>query len=285
MSSNWKVFNRFAYLSSSFFFFLLLTARTSKVLNANPPTSQAVELMPNIVRHLERQGYPAVVGKTVEVLRMLLSRDEPSLAAAFDKWNGVQRVVAAMSHQHVDVRVACTVFLAQLGKDARWNDAIALSKGYRVLIEMLPSSEDPREQLAALAALRVLLRQSQTNISDFSRAAGFSILFRLIRRQIPASTPVLIQALEVLKLGAANRTVVIEIKASSLEKDVLQHLASSDEALQAKVLDVFATVLDDDAALEFVRKNNNALGTLSAYADMSSGKNQSAAHALIERLK
>merc|ERR1711916_128754 len=156
---------------------------------------QVQEAMPNIVRHVERSGYPAVVGKAVEVLRKLLARpDAFAVEDEFEKWNGIPRVVATMSHSNVDVRVAVTVFLAQLGKNSRWNDSIALNKGYRQLVLMLLATEE-REQLAALVALRVLLQQSDTHISDFARASGFPNLFKLVRGEHPTSAKVLGQAL------------------------------------------------------------------------------------------
>lgn len=76
----------------------------------------------------------------------------------------------------------------------------------------LVNSEDERVQLAALVALRVLLAVD-SNVSDFARANGFATLFRMLRGQLKAASPkVLAQAMVVLRLAGANRTVAIEIK-------------------------------------------------------------------------
>jgi len=247
---------------------------------------QVQEAMPNIVRHVERSGYPAVVGKAVEVLRKLLARpDAVAVEDEFEKWNGIPRVVATMSHSNVDVRVAVTVFLAQLGKNSRWNDSIALNKGYRQLVLMLLATEE-REQLAALVALRVLLQQSDTHISDFARASGFPNLFKLVRGEHPTSAKVLGQALELLRVSASNRTVTIEIKAAKFEAQVLQLLARPDVAVQSKALGAFEAMMAEDAALQLVKKNNEALPMLVAYEAMcEDSANRTASQSLIAKLK
>jgi hypothetical protein len=232
---------------------------------------------------LERSGYPAVVGKAVDVLRALFARSESEqIGDEFEKWSGVQRLVATIGHSNVDVRVFCVVFLAQLSKNRRWGDSIALSKGYRVLVELM--SKTDREQLAALVTLRVLLQATESNISDFARAGGFNALFRLLRGEVQASTKVLGQTMDVLSLCAQNRNVSIEIKASKLETDILKHLSNNDETLQKKTLDCMGCILEDEAGLAFVRKNNNAVGTLTAYNAMNS-KYASTTNALLAKLQ
>ena len=236
-----------------------------------------------------------------------MARNDDVLAAEFERWNGIQRLIGAMGHSHLDVRVACAVFLAQLAKSTRWHDAIALGKGYRVLVEKLQSSEE-REQLSALVTLRVLMQQVDSNVSDFSRAGGFAPLFRLIRGQIPSSTKVLGQALEVLRLSAANRTVAIEIKSAHFEEDVLKHLSHANETVQDKSLAAIEAMVEDEASREFIKKNGKvtspslppslsvsidvhsflpqALGTLTAFVDLShSADHKDRARALTEQLK
>jgi hypothetical protein len=95
-------------------------------------------------------------------------------------------------------------------QDSRWHDTVAISKGYRVVVEML-EGEDEREQLAAHVVLRVLL-QTDSNVSDFSRAGGFAVLFRIIRGEGKWTAKVLTQTMHVLRLAGANRVVAIEIK-------------------------------------------------------------------------
>lgn len=193
---------------------------------AHLTASDVERLMPNVVRHVERSGYPAVVGLAVQVLRECQS--QPTFADAFAKWSGIQRLISAIGHKNDDVRVACLVFLAQLGGDARWSDTIAVNKGYRVLVELMEAGAE-REQLASHVALRVLLQLADSNVSDFARAGGFQALFRLVRGQTKVSAKVLAQTMLLLKLGGANRTVAVEIKSSVFEMDVAKHLGNSDE--------------------------------------------------------
>merc|ERR1711924_360777 len=99
-----------------------------------------------------------------------------------------------------------------------------------------------------------------------------------------ASNRVLGQDIDLLRLGAANRAVAIEIKASRLESDVLQHL-SKDTAVQGKVLDCFAAMLEDEACAQFIKKNNAAPGLLTAYAYLDGNQHTAQAKALLEQIK
>jgi hypothetical protein len=183
----------------------------------------------------------------------------------------------------LQVRVACLTLLAQLSKDARWHDTIALAKGYRVVVELL-ESEDEREQLAAHVVLRVLL-QTESNVSDLSRANGFVVLFRLIRGERKASPKVLTQTMQVLRLAGSNRVVAIEIKSAGFEMDVAKHLGNGDGGLQAATLDAIETLLNDDAGLKFSKQNGKLAGALSAYVDLTADVSRKThAKALLDKL-
>ena len=66
------------------------------------------------------------------------------------------------------------------------------------MVECLQSEEE-RVQLGALVALRVLVSMQSSNISDFSRANGFPVLFKMIRGNIKTSDKVLAQVLVLLR--------------------------------------------------------------------------------------
>ena len=188
--------------------------------------------------------------------------------------------MATLSHSNADVRVACTVFVAQLARDEHWHDPFALARGYQSLVNMLACSEE-REQLAGLVALRVFL-QKESNISDFSRSNGFPTLFRLIRGEIAASPRVLGQALELLRATSSNRSVVMEIKSAKFENDILVHLSN----VPSKVLDTMDAILDEPSAMESVRRNNAAEAILASFAELTNDEdNRKSANALVARLQ
>ncbi len=239
--------------------------------------------MPNVVRHVERSGYPQVVSLAVQALKHFFALSPATAAESFNKWQGCQRVVASLGHKTPEVRVALLVLLGQLAKDARWHDTIAVTKGYRELVLLL-ESEDEREQIAAHVVLRVLL-QKESNVSDFARAAGFAALFRLLRGQAKATPKVLAQTMGVLRLAAANRTVAVEIKSAGFEMDVAKHLGAADDKLQAATLDALEAILSDDAGQKLSKHNGKLQGALTAFVDLSpSASLQIQAKGLLQKL-
>ncbi len=239
--------------------------------------------MPNVVRHLERSGYPQVVGLAVQAVKHFFALSPTTTTESLNKWQGCQRVLAALGHKTVEVRIALLVLLGQMAKDTRWHDVIALNKGYRELVQLM-ESEDEREQQAAHVVLRVLL-QTDSNVSDFARAAGFAALFRLVRGQSKGSHKVLTQTMGVLRLAGANRTVAVEIKSASFEMDVAKHLGSADEKLQGATLDALEAILNDDAGQKFCKHNNKLQGALTAFVDLSPSVTlQSQAKILLQKL-
>ncbi len=83
---------------------------------ASVSSSQIESLMPNIVRHLERSGYPQVVSLVVQVLKAFFAKEPAATTAAFEKWQGCHRLIAALGHKTPEVRIACLTLLAQLSK-------------------------------------------------------------------------------------------------------------------------------------------------------------------------
>lgn len=69
------------------------------ILGATVTGAQIEANMANVVRHLERSGYPNVVGLVVQVLKKFLATDAAATTRALEKWQGCHRLVAALGHK------------------------------------------------------------------------------------------------------------------------------------------------------------------------------------------
>lgn len=74
------------------------------ILDSSASASQISTLMPNVVRHLERSGYPQVVGLVVQVLKNFFAREPEATTQAFEKWQGCHRLIGALGHKTPEVR-------------------------------------------------------------------------------------------------------------------------------------------------------------------------------------
>jgi hypothetical protein len=92
------------------------SAGLEALLSVNFTKDQIETLMPNVVRHLERSGYPQVVGLAVQVVKRFFAQSPSVAADSFEKWQGVHRLIATLGHKTPEVRVACLALLAQLCK-------------------------------------------------------------------------------------------------------------------------------------------------------------------------